>query len=330
MTRDHDVLDEADFNWLREILEGEPTVCDLRAGGNNRVFLIRSGDQSLALKRYTNAQNDPRDRVGTEYSALRFLGQHLPDKVPAVHAFSTQPPRLLLDWIEGSALSAPWELADIEFAAEFLQAVAWSGQHARYADFSSASEACFSLDDFTGQFQQRRDALLKSRVPPDYWSQFDELLESLRVGCSRPGVDDLVSDVRCLVPADFSLHNVIRCHDERRVVVDFEYFGWDDPVKGVADFLLHPAMNLDPEQRAHFLRIALPLFQTIQPGFERRLHARLPWYALRWSLIVLNPLRHSDTDSAMVSERLERAFLFLKRARTLVSGTERAVDHAAE
>ena len=70
--------------------------------------------------------------------------------------------------------------------------------------------------------------------------------------------------------------------------LDFEYFGWDDPVKLTADFLLHPAMKLERPHRAAFLRGMVATFGNT-PWFLERLRALYPLYALRWATIVLNP-----------------------------------------
>jgi hypothetical protein len=42
--------------------------------------------------------------------------------------------------------------------------------------------------------------------------------------------------------------------------LDFEYFGWDDPVKLTADILLDPGRPLKPPQRMRFRRAATRLY----------------------------------------------------------------------
>jgi hypothetical protein len=69
--------------------------------------------------------------------------------------------------------------------------------------------------------------------------------------------------------------------------LDFEYFGWDDPVKLTADILLHPGRPLEPLQRKHFRRAATRLYGG-DPAFADRLSAYLPLFGLRWVLILLN------------------------------------------
>ena len=55
---------------------------------------------------------------------------------------------------------------------------------------------------------------------------------------------DLPQEWRSLVPSDFGFHNSLRRKDGSLAFVDFEYFGWDDPVKLSADIMLHPGKPL--------------------------------------------------------------------------------------
>ena len=69
--------------------------------------------------------------------------------------------------------------------------------------------------------------------------------------------------------------------------LDFEYFGWDDPVKLTADILLHPGRPLEPTRRRRFRQAATRLYGG-DPAFAGRLSAYLPLFGLRWVLILLN------------------------------------------
>ena len=69
--------------------------------------------------------------------------------------------------------------------------------------------------------------------------------------------------------------------------LDFEYFGWDDPVKLTADFLLHPGMTLAPAARRSF-RLAAERRYANDPGFGARLDALYVLFGLRWVLVLLN------------------------------------------
>ena len=42
-----------------------------------------------------------------------------------------------------------------------------------------------------------------------------------------------------LSPSDFGFHNILS-HHNNLYYIDFEYAGWDDPYKLIADFILNP------------------------------------------------------------------------------------------
>jgi hypothetical protein len=90
-----------------------------------------------------------------------------------------------------------------------------------------------------------------------------------------------------LVPSDFGFHNSLRCQDGSLAFVDFEYFGWDDPVKLTADILLHPGRVLTTPQRTRFRQAAERLYREDR-SFAQRLDAYIQLFGLRWVLILLN------------------------------------------
>ncbi len=89
------------------------------------------------------------------------------------------------------------------------------------------------------------------------------------------------------MPSDFGFHNSLRRRDGSLAFIDFEYFGWDDPVKLIADILLHPDKMLSPPQRKR-LRQAAGRQYGEDATFFLRLDAYLPLFGVRWVLIMLN------------------------------------------
>ena len=107
--------------------------------------------------------------------------------------------------------------------------------------------------------------------------------------------------------------------------LDFEYFGFDDPVKLAADFLLHPAMSAPPADRLAFVRAVL---DRIAPGRATRVRfqACLPLYGLLWCLILLGEFLApelarrdfsgvaSDPRSTLLARQLAASRAMLERA----------------
>ena len=92
---------------------------------------------------------------------------------------------------------------------------------------------------------------------------------------------------RVLSPSDFGAHNAIVDSADKYYFYDFEYFGWDDPVKLASDFFWHPGMDLSQALKLKWLHLTKELFGG-DPAYTKRLGAYLPLFGLRWCLISLN------------------------------------------
>ena len=134
-----------------------------------------------------------------------------------------------------------------------------------------------------------------------------------------------------LSPSDFGFHNSIKLKDGRIQFIDFDYFGWDDPVKLTADFIWHPAMNLNKGLKDRWQKAMLEIFKD-DKSFEDRLKAALPLYGLRWALIVLNEFlpefkdrRKEAGDSELYDIQkarqiqLEKAHRYYDKVKTMIS-----------
>jgi hypothetical protein len=310
-------------------------------GRNSRIWRVRSGGRDFALKQYPPRQDDTRDRLSTEVGALRLMERYRIDTVPRVIGTDSDRGYALLSWIDGGDVLAVSD-ADIDAAVEFLAAIHALRAMPWAAEQPLAAEACLCGGEIARQIEERL-ARLRDGAPDD-----SELLEFLdhsfdpsfahwRARAQRMmaacGLDfgaELPQEWRSLVPSDFGFHNSIRRSDGSLAFVDFEYFGWDDPVKLTADILLHPGRMLAPAQRRRFREGATQLYGA-DPGFASRLSAYLPLFGLRWVLILLNefiPERwrrrqlagHGGTWSEAKMQQLARAREFLGSLAVKVEG----------
>ena len=132
----------------------------------------------------------------------------------------------------------------------------------------------------------------------------------------------LKPSLRRLIPADFGFHNALREPGGALRYVDFDYFGWDDPVKLTADFLVHPAMRLDADDRRRFVSSMVAALPE-DADFLPRLRRHLPLYALRWALILLNPFR-TDRVATLPQDPTRLHELLTERVAKAPAMTERA------
>jgi len=297
----------------------------LARSGNNRLHRVTCTDGTVALKSYPLPDDDLRDRLGTEYRALSFLREQGEGAVPAPIAMRRDMHAALYQWIDGTMITAPSE-ADIDMALAFLGRVHGYRNSAGAGTLPLASEACLSTAEIVRQLDTRAVHLADAAANEPPLAKFFARWRDVRRRHAVIGTnDELPRSWQTLSPSDFGFHNALRTTDGCIVFVDFEYFGWDDPVKLTADFLLHPGMTLDQECRRRFARGMIALHAP-DTDFRARLTRHLPLYALRWCLILLNeflPKRWArrvvagEGDSAGArSRQLEKAEAMLRRVET--------------
>jgi hypothetical protein len=313
----------------------------VRGGGrNSRIYRVRAGPRSYALKQYPPRRGDPRDRLATEVGALRLMERHGIGCVPRVVAVDRDRGYVLLSWIEGVATTGITD-SDIDAAVAFLGAIHMLRHCADANDQPMAAEACLSGAEIERQIDRRlaslrdscdRDTELLDFLAGSFLPLRETLVASAWARISQAGLEptaDLPQMWRSLIPADFGFHNSLRADDGSLVFLDFEYFGWDDPVKLTADVLLHPGSSLTSPQHRRFRRAAERLYGT-DPSFAQRLDAFVPLFGLRWVLILLNefiPERWSARRLAGESETWAAAKARqLARARALLASFAEYVE----
>jgi hypothetical protein len=285
---------------IAEALAGAPVERLARIGGgrNSRVFRLDAGGTTYALKQYPSRAEDPRDRLGTEATALRWMEAQGLVMVPRLIAKDTGNNTSLLSWAEG-ALVRDVGPSDIDQAVAFLADLHHSRESAGFASDRLATEACLSAVEIERQLRQRVAGLVALAEAPElrpfladeFGPALERGLAAARSRMAAAGLslsDELPHAQRTLAPSDFGFHNALRAPDGRLTFIDFEYFGWDDPVKLTADILLHPGTPVADDLRQRFRTAAERLYGAADPAFRTRLEAYYPLFGLRWVLILLN------------------------------------------
>ena len=323
------------------ILAGAKHVCpDLNCSsaqrvegrGNSKIFRVETSQGSIALKVYPDLAVDNRLRRNAEWQALKFL-QHNKLPVPKPVQTDAELNWSLIEWIDGSPAD-PQNQVHLGQAATFIQNLNQASRAVSSGSvFGLATEACLNPSLIENQINNRlaalklvKDSALRDFVDNSVSPTLVRTIERSR----RLMVDGYGANLDqrfwTLSPSDFGLHNAIATRQSNLVFFDFEYFGWDDPVKLTADVCLHPGMSLDENAQQYWISEAKRLFAN-DPNFGVRLNALYPLYAIRWALIMLNEYRtdkiknrlnaqsrmQTDIRGAQVMQ-LEKAKLMLKNA----------------
>lgn len=317
------VVNEERIRSAAEQLTGAPVraVKAATSGANSRIFRVETPEGVFALKSYPVRAGDTRNRADVEWRTLQFLTKHGVTSVPRPFARDPGGQFLLMEWVEGPLLTSH-RMEHVREAAAFIAQIFALSSDPEAKQFPLASEACLSTQEIVRQIEERLPALAGADALAAFLA--DTFHPALRRATGHaalePGEAELAPGLQRLIPADFGFHNVVREPSGRLRYIDFEYFGWDDPVKVTADFLLHPAMALSDQEGANFaraMRAALPG----DSGFDARLVRRLPLFALRWVLILFNPFRRDrmaelsldpSARQALLSDRIEKSARLLR------------------
>lgn len=320
-------------------LAGEPVLRMARIGGgrNSRVFRVETANRVFALKQYPSLADDPRDRLGVETKALRWMAKYRLDMVPRVIAIDAANNSALLSWADG-LLVRDVLASDVDQAVDFLAALDVGPGALDFPSDLLAAEACLSGAEIERQLRKRVAQLdgleeepdLQAFLVKEFAVALEDRLATARTILSSAGLAferELPPAQRSLVPSDFGFHNALRDAAGRLIFIDFEYFGWDDPAKLTADTLLHPGTPVTAELRSRF-RLGAGRIYGRDPDFAARLTAFYPLFGLRWVLILLNefhPERWRKRVLAGASEswaeakvrQLDAARAMLESSRTL-------------
>jgi hypothetical protein len=306
----------------------------VRRGGNNRVFRLSGSGRRAALKFYPAQADDPRDRLAQEYTALLFLHRHGFDQVPQPIARDVTAHCAAYAWIDGTSPQRADE-HDVDALADFFLQLQTARDRKGAQSLVAASAACFSPAMVAEQVHARLARLrsvvasgtevaefVASRLAP----AAEAATEHLRVTCTKTGpayAEPLAQHLRVLSPSDFGLHNALRRPDGRLAFVDFEYFGWDDPAKAIADVMLHAGMALTDALSQRFRTRVEAVLSAADGGLSFRLNLLFPSMVLLWCLILLNEfLPERWTRRAIAGDRDDREAVQaaqLHRARELLA-----------
>lgn len=306
---------------LAVALTGEAAAAIERAEGgrNSRVYRVTTlGGSRFALKLYPSP--DARDRLGAEYESLQFLREAGVTAVPVPVARDPARGAALYTWITGSPVARP-ERADIGDLVRFLAETHRASSLPAARTLRAASEAVTSSTELRRQLEQR---LARLWAVAGERAALGEVLRAVgRELAARPLGEwaELPRERQTLSPSDIGFHNVLRRRTGGLAFLDFEYFGWDDPVKLVSDVLWHPGHRLERGLAVEFRSAAAEIYSA-DPDFEVRLAAFYPFFGLRWALIVLNEFLPDDRVrrgfAGETGSRLETEERQLAKARDLI------------
>lgn len=296
----HDELGIEPTPALRRALGRSPrSLQRLDGGGNTTLRIVADDDGSrCVVKGYSRRGGGRAER---ERRALNWLHDVGLNAVPRSRYVDTTRGVAVLDYVAGTRPHPTMAERMADECARFIAQIVErrTAAEARAA-FGPASDARFTLASYRLAVERRLGQLVasasSSRVEPFIRDEvaplvgreiaaFERRLRSSGLSSDEP----LDARLRIPSPSDFGLHNMILDRYDRVWFVDFEYFGWDDPAKLMADFRHSVANTMPAPARERFVERVLGALDD-DPGARQRLAVVSDLVRAEWILIVLNEL----------------------------------------
>ena len=275
----------------------------LGSGANNRVFRLRVQESRFLLKVYFTHPDDRRDRLGAEFSFLRFAWEHGIRSIPKPLSCDAAARLGLMEYLEGCPFRAG-EVTEhaVHEARSFYRALNQRKTSRAAGLLPLASEACFSLGEHMECVANRIrrlesiepemgiDAEAATFIRDDLVPAWKDVHDSVRLSARGAGLsldEPLSRGAWCLSPSDFGFHNALRTGDGCTRFFDFEYAGWDDPARMVCDFFCQPAVPVPLDYLKAFAE-SVTADSPDPQAIRARIHLLFPVYRIKWCCIFLN------------------------------------------
>lgn len=277
-------------------------ITPVRGGRNNRAYQLKTAGSSYFLKQYLHQPGDKRSRLHQETSFLAHCRKHDINATTKVISKIDSRHVALYSWVEGTPFSESNPTKKhLGQAIDFFTQLNTYNTAASAVRLSNASDASFSAQEHLCALARRikrleyirDDSPLHKRTRRfcheklrPAWRHVNGHIRRLFRHNGSHLKKNLITSQRCISPSDFGFHNTLHS-GENVIFIDFEYAGWDDPAKMVADFFCQPEHPPAMNQITEFAQHVFELFDNPVLA-HKRLQWLLPLTQLKWCCLLLN------------------------------------------
>lgn len=272
-------------------------ITPLKGGANNRVCRIDfDGTRApLVLKSYFQHPNDLRCRLQAEFEFLMFAWEQgircIPQPIRCSHSLNMA----LYTYLDAElATNMHMTKPFIEKAVNFLAALNENREAGRH--LLRASEGCWHPIDYIKTVDKKLQRLLSVPKNSSVEKSLHEFLQEELIPVWRRIKEKIPHQQLCLdieqedliiTPSDFGLHNTLIDGTGQPYFIDFEYAGWDDPVKTICDFFLQPKIPISMAYFDFFSQQVARLSKNVNNTLER-VDQMMKVNKMKWCCIILN------------------------------------------
>ncbi len=315
------IYSKEDKNYLRFYIEyllkkKIKKINQLKGRKNSKIYKIEFKNKNYAIvKQYPDRFNDRRLRIEREIEAFKILKKYKFDNVPKVIEYNKDFNLLIMEYINGYT-PKKISIEDLNQSIKFVKKIKKIKIEKQNYPFF-AEESCENFKNLLNQINYKFNDLVKvsnnSKILKNHLNNIlkktmnnlfksSKKLKIYKILFKKTNNDHLI-----LSPSDFGFHNTIK--SKKLYFIDFEYFGLDDPVKLVIDFILHPGMKINLQLKKKWLKTNLSIFAN-DKYFKKRLFFLIPFFAIRWALIVLNDFKIKQSSNSQRNKQIEKSIFF--------------------
>ncbi len=293
---------------------GDFTLEQLTGGRNNRVYKVCTNDKKFVVKAYYPAENKSHNRLTKEFNFVKFAWDNGLRQVPEPMGCNQDHCVALYGFLPGRKLNKT------ELNRDCLeQAIGFSEQLNRFKETPQAgilpvaSEACLSFDTHFSNVAKRIQRWKVMASIDKITQQARAFVTTILAGSLEKEKKRVLSDPalgadttylcqslknRILSPSDFGFHNALVDNHGQIRFFDFEYAGWDSPVKMICDFFCQPDIPVVLDHLEWFVN---SLTVTVADYRQRKnvlllCRVLMPIYRIKWCCIMLNDFLEAESQ----------------------------------
>jgi thiamine kinase-like enzyme len=291
-------------DYLRELNIENFNYSKITNGVNSQIYKIWEGKNKFILKIYPKNDFLERDRIKSEYNFLTLLNKSGYSNVPKPVNWNFDNKWMLMSFLNGKHIR---NIEDIHYKKlfKFIIELQKLKENKLARIIKDASEAYFKIiDHYVGikkrlkLFSDKLDSL--TYLSNENKQQLDSLLEKLNLETvliykneisnlsERKLTEELNYNQKVLSQSDIGFHNIFQDKKNNLLFFDFEYAGWDDCFKMIADLVLQPDYGIETKN-FNLLDEILKKYICTESDHKRLLITILI-YRIKWTCIILNPL----------------------------------------
>jgi thiamine kinase-like enzyme len=259
-------LKDLEFRLKQAIGKSVLSIEPLTGGMNNLLYKVAvEGGQTYVAKRY---HQDQRQRLRREYDVLTVLHEKGFEEVP-VPMFRFDDLQVgIYSFVHARQIqSADFSTHELDAIVAYLTKLQAISPSEVAIDLLRAESSAFSLAEVVDLIMARVKPFQEEegrRLHPNttafiqetgVFAFVEERLAQCRQEFATRFDQQILREYQRLSSVDSGPHNMLWSDDKKLTVLDFEYAGWDHPLREVGNLLAHSKMRgLSDDQKSYFVK----------------------------------------------------------------------------